>query len=134
MRRSFVTLVICICSLVVYGQKTRYGQEAPYAKPGVDYPIKMHISGLHYRGENRGSDQFEDIIYADAVMNGSKIELRGDPRQWLPFQAFNLSLGDYQARLLKGSDKASNTPMFQEYEVVLSNRKVWRCIVSGVSE
>jgi len=118
----------------VYGQKTRYGQELPNAKPGVDYPIKMHISGLHYREEDIGSGQLVDVIYADAVMNGRKIELTGGRREWLPFQAYKLSLGDYQARLLKEPDKAINTPIFQEYEVVLPDRKVWRCTVTGVSE
>jgi hypothetical protein len=61
----------------MYGQKTRYGQELPHAKPGDAYPIKVHIAGLHYRGEYVGSGQNEDVIYADAVMNGKKVELRG---------------------------------------------------------
>jgi hypothetical protein len=76
-RRVFVALVFCFCSLATYGQKTRFGQELPHAKPGDDYPIKVHISGLHYRGEYVGSGQDEDVIYADAVMNGKKVELRG---------------------------------------------------------
>ena len=133
MRRFFVALLLCLCSLAMYGQKTRFGQEAPYAKPGVDYPIKVHISGLHYRGEYKGSGLNEAVIYADTVMDGKKLELRGDSEQ-LPFQAYNLSPGDYQARLLKDPHKVSDTPMFQEYEVVLPNKKVWRCTVSGVYE
>jgi hypothetical protein len=71
----------------MYGQKTRLGQELPRAKPGEDYPIKVHISGVHYRGEYLGPGQMADVIYADAVMNGKKIELRGDRE--VPFQYFN---------------------------------------------
>jgi hypothetical protein len=47
------------------------------AKPGDNFPIKVHISGIHYREEYIGAGQTEDVIYADAVMNGKKVELRG---------------------------------------------------------
>jgi hypothetical protein len=60
----------------MHGQKTRLGQELPHAKPGDDYPIKVHISGKHYRDEYFGS-QDQDLIYADAVMNGRKSNCGG---------------------------------------------------------
>jgi len=66
-------------------------------------------------------------------MNGKKLELMGDLEQ-LPFQKYKLSPGDFQARLLKAPDKTSDTAMFQEYEVVLPSRIVWRCTVTGISE
>jgi hypothetical protein len=125
----------------MHGQKTRFGQELPHAKPGDDYPIKVHISEKHYRGEYFGS-QAEDVIYADAVINGKKVELRGyqgTVNQYPyghPLKYFNLALGDYQARLLKYSNKSKvdDTPLFEVYELVLPDKTVWRCTVTGISE
>jgi hypothetical protein len=114
------------------GQKTRLGQELPRARPGVDYPIKMHISGIHYRGEYIGSGQTKDVIYADAVVNGKKVELRGDRE--VPFQYFKLPLGDYQARLLKDPHKLNDMPLFQVWEIVLPDRTVWPFTITGISE
>jgi hypothetical protein len=131
-RRFLVALAFCFCSLAVHGQKTRFGQDLPLAKPGVDYPIKVHISGVHYRGEYIGSDQYDGVIYADAIMNGMKVELKGG--QGVPSHYYKLSLGDHQARLLKDSQKIRDTPIFQEYEVVLPDRTIWRCTVTGILE
>ncbi|WP_263356266.1 hypothetical protein [Acidicapsa ligni] len=133
MRRLCVALLLCSCSLAVYGQKTRYGQYPPYAKQGVDYPIQVHVSGLRYRTEDIGGGQIGDVIYADAVINGKKVELRGDGDE-VPFRKYQLSLGDFQARLLKDLNKTGGTSISQEYEVVLPNRIVWRCVVSGLFE
>jgi hypothetical protein len=117
----------------MYSQKTRFGQEMPHVKPGVDYPIKIHISGTHYRVEYVGSGQAENALYADAVMNGKKIELTGD-REEVPFQNIRLPLGDYQARLLKDPHKMGDLPIFQVYEVALPDKTAWRCTVTGMSE
>jgi hypothetical protein len=89
----------------------------------------MHISGIHYRGEYIGSGQTKDVIYADVVVNGKKVELRGDRE--VPFQYFKLPLGDYQARLLKDPH---NMPLFQVWEIVLPDRTVWPFTVTGISE
>jgi hypothetical protein len=124
--------VFCFCSLAVYGQKVRLGQGLPPVKPGVDYPIKMHISGIHYRDEYIGSGQTADVVYIDAVMNGDKVELRGDRE--VPFQYYKLPLGDYQARLLIDPHKTTNTPLFQKYEVVLPGKTVCSFTVTGISE
>jgi hypothetical protein len=123
----------------MHGQKTRFGKELPHAKPGVDYPIKVHISGKHYRKEYFGSVGY-DVIYADAVMNGKKVELKGDQGAGLsfpdgnPLKYYKLPLGDYQARLLKDSSKVDEPPLFQVYELVLPDKTVWRCTVTGISE
>jgi hypothetical protein len=116
----------------MHGQKTRLGQELPHAKPGDDYPINVHVSGIHYRKEYLGSGQTADVIYADAVMNGKKVELRGDREA--PFQYYKLSLGDYQARLLKDPHKMGDTLIFQIYEVVLPDKTVGSFTVTGISE
>jgi hypothetical protein len=132
MRKLFVALSLCLCSLAMHGQKTRFGQELPHAQPGDNFPIKVHISGIHYRREYVGAGNYEDEIYADAAINGRKVELRGD--QGIPFQYIKLELGDHQARLLKDPHKIAGSPIFQEYEVVLPDRTVWRSTVTGVLE
>ena len=132
MKRCFVALVLCFCSFTVYAQKTRYGQESTYAKAGVDYPIQMHVFGIHYRPEYTGSSLAGYVIYADAFMNGRKIELVGD-RDEFPFRSYKVSLGDYQARLLK-DPMSMNAPIAQVYELVLPDKVVWRCTVTGFYE
>jgi hypothetical protein len=123
----------------MHGQKTRLGQELPHAKPGDDYPIKVHISGKHYRDEHVGS-QNQDVIYADVIMNGKKIELRGDQGADFqypyghPLKFYKLPLGEYPARLLKDSPKVDEAPVFQVYELLLPDKTVWRCTVTGISE
>jgi hypothetical protein len=131
-RRVFVALTFCFCSLVTHGQKTRFGQELPHAKPGDNYPVKVHISGIRYRKEYVGSGQTADVIYADAVVNGKKVELRRDRE--VPFQYLKLSLGNYQARLRKDPRKIGDTPIFQVYEVVFPDRTVGSFTVTGISE
>jgi hypothetical protein len=124
----------------MHGQKTRYGQELPLAKPGIDYPIRAHISGKHYREEYVGSGQDEDVIYADALIDGKKIELRGyqgadfQYPHGHPLKYYKLLLGDYQARLVKDSPKLDEAPLFRVYELVLPDKTVWRCTVTGISE
>src|ERR1700733_13443641 len=114
----------------MHGQKTRLGQALPHARPGEDYPIKVHISGIHYRGEYFGSGQTADVIYADTVINGKKVELRGNRE--IPFQF--VPLGDHQARLVKDPHNMGDTPIFQVYDVVLPDKTLWRCTVTGTSE
>jgi hypothetical protein len=128
---------------LIHGQKTRFGQ-APRAKQGVDYPLKVHISGIHIRtyykspswaGPNfLDEERNEDVAYADATLNGKKIELLG-AWTWISgsYQT-PLSLGDFQGRLLKGSPKMSVPPIGQEYELLLPEGIVWHCMVTGVSE
>jgi hypothetical protein len=116
----------------MHGQKTRLSQEphhtTPHATPSYVYPIKVHISGLHYRTEG-----LADVIFADAVVDGKKIELYGGQRSHF-LTYYKLPLGDYQARLLNDSHKIDGTPMFQDYELALPDKTVWRCTVTGFSE
>ena len=134
MRKFAAILFITICCFpFLYGQKTRIGQAPPKARAGIDYPIKVHISGIHVRTPCRG-EVCRDVVYADAIVNGKKIELMGD---WIWFPGFYrlaVAPGDYQARLLKDAPKEGTTPIFQEYELILPERTIWRCTVTGISE
>jgi hypothetical protein len=81
-----------------------------------------------------GQNENKDVAYADAVLNGKKIELMG-AWTWISgsYQT-PLSLGDFQARLLKDSPRMSVVPIGQEFELILPEGIVWRCTVTGISE
>jgi hypothetical protein len=134
MRKSATILLLLFCfSPFVSGQKTRWGQDPNKAKSDADYPIKMHISGLHLHETCFGEGGCEDLIYADAIMDGKKIELTG--KRVLSFHyEIRLFPGDYQARLLKDAHYMDGTPIYRRYELVLPDQTVWRCTVTGISE
>ncbi|AEU35644.1 hypothetical protein [Granulicella mallensis] len=132
MRKFLVALAIGFCCFAARGQKTRFGDELPHPKPGVVYPIKVHVSGLHYRTEDIGTPQNYDVTYVDAILNGKKVELQ--TRSYSPVQPYDLLLGDYQARLLKDPHKTKSALLFQEYELLLPDNTLWRCTVTGISE
>lgn len=131
-KKLFVLLTLCLCTFATHGQKTRFTQVLPHAKPGDTYPIKLHISGVRYRNEYGGGSRYNDILYVDALMNGRKVELRVSDD--ILFQYYKAPLGDYQARLLKASDDANNAPIGEVYEVLLPNNTVWHGNVTGISE
>ncbi len=75
-----------------------------------------------------------DVLYVNAEIDGKKLELMGD-WAWFPgFYQLPLSTGDCQARLLKDAPKMSVSPLYREYELVLPDRTIWRCTVTGFSE
>jgi len=86
---------------------------------------------MHYRWEY-SEGYTGNVIYADAVMNGKKVELMGG--QGASSQRYRLSLGDYQARLMKDPHKFGDTPLSQVWEIVLPDKTVWRCTVTGILE
>ena len=133
MKKFFAVLTICFCCFAARGQQTRPGQELPHAKPGVVYPVKVHVTGVHYRTTHAGTAGMEnDLAYMDAIMDGEKVELL--VTQNVPFRHYNFPLGDYQARLLKDSQKNEDLPLFGVYELLLPNNIVWRCTVTGILE
>jgi hypothetical protein len=83
MKKLAVVIFLLLCTTTsIYGQKTRYGRVPPKAKPGVDYPIAIHISGIHIRQyckENWGEKyaSCDDVVYADVIIKGMKIEMMG---------------------------------------------------------
>jgi hypothetical protein len=139
MRKFFVVLLLCLGSFAANGQKWRPGQPPPHAKPGIDYPIKIHVSGIHLRNEYAGQDLRASIIYADATMDGKKIELRFNLEPYPWFHTAPVLPGDYQARLLKdsprkGAYKTSDSFLNQEYEVVMTDKTLLNAALTGVAE
>ena len=54
---------------------------------------------------------------------------------WSPgYYELAIAPGDYQARLLKNAAKKNAAPIFQEYELILPERTIWHCTVTGISE
>ena len=70
-------------------------------------------------------------VYVDAVVNGKKVELYGgvDKRQ-----VALIVPGDYRAMLSKNTAPGGSGALFQDYDVLLPNRSVWSCEVTGLSE
>jgi hypothetical protein len=149
MRKSAAFLLLLICfSPFVDGQKTRYGQSLPKAKPGVDYPLKLHIYATHIRSDCQSrylqkqvpmtpgpETSCIDVIVADININEKKIELTTDSGVNLdPFRPLTLPLGDYQARFTKKTPNMDPTAMGLKYDLLLPDKKVLRCTVTGVSE
>lgn len=134
MKTLFVACSILFCSISLHGQKTRFGQELPYAKPGVAYPLAVHVYGLHVRPDLQDwkAGYSVNVVFADVVTNQRKLELRctsGIPEK--PYTASPLSLGDFSARVLKGR---SGLGLGDDYELLLPKKKVLGCVVAGMSE
>jgi hypothetical protein len=141
MRAHVAAVLLIVCSAaLVSTQKTRFGQGPPKAKDGVDYPITIHVSGIHLRKDctltGKGATGYttcDDVIYADAELAGKKIELLGS-QIWYPGHAIPLVAADYQARLLKAPQPVGPNPIGTEYELLMPDRTIWRSTVTGFSE
>jgi hypothetical protein len=136
MKKTAVALLILIFLLpLLHGQKTRFGQNLPKAKPGVDYPLSVHISGMRVRKEC-WRQPCADVVYAEAVVNGRKIELESNPGLYLQFfrDMKQPLLGDYRARITSNDPGADLNRIGLSYEVLLPDRSVLSFSVSGVFE
>jgi hypothetical protein len=144
MRKSVAVAVLMLfaCPVpFVHGQKTRVGQGPSYAKPGVDYPLKAHIIGIHIRpGDCGGGERFggnaacNDVIYADINVNGQKIECLGGPVYSAHWYEYRILPGDYQARALKSAPSKDDLPIHSGYELLLPEKRAWGCSVTGILE
>ena len=133
-------LVVALCLLLfstslIYGQKTRFGQTPEKPNP-ADYVIKVHISATHIRhyctdwGVNVNCGEG---LYADAIVNGKKIELSG--ANVIDKKVIMLIIpGDYQVKLTKDNHNSDNTLISQEYDLLLPDGTIWHCVTSGISE
>lgn len=123
----------------MHGQKYRLGQ-AP-AKPAnpADFPITVHLSGSHLRlncsGNNNGVDKVSCGygLYADAVLDGKKVELWGSSNIGKTKMAV-LAPGDYRARLTWNADQADHAVLSHGYSLLLPDGTIWQCTLSGIAE
>jgi hypothetical protein len=144
MKKSATTLLILICSLpLLHAQKVRYGQGLPKARPGVDYPLTLHISAMRlrpacpvYYAHFACPADYADVVYVEAVVNGKKIELSSGFDQYMEFPRDIKAplLGDYQARIISKNPGADLSTIGLRYELLLHDRSVLSCTVTGVSE
>jgi len=135
--RKYVFTMLCLLVLVSasQAQKTRFGQTPPKAKPGVDYPIRLHVTGVHIRShceESLSRASCGDLLYIDAAVDGMKIELVSDVGTG--FVGLYLPPGDYQARLTAKSPGTILTALGQGYELLLPDKSLLSADISGYSE
>jgi hypothetical protein len=142
MRKSAVILLLLLCLSFAYGQKTRFGQAPPKAKPGTNYPIQAHVSGIHIRTECTVYDPMphlqdqpcREVAFVDVTLDGKRMELMGN-WTWVPGEYQTpITVGDFAARIVKDNPKMSASPMHRKYEILLPDKTAWRCEVSGYYE
>ncbi len=136
MKKIWVGLAFLLYTVSLHAQKTRMAQELPYAKPGVDYPMMVHVYGVHVRADcskEHWEGYCANVLFADITSNGRKLELQSsDAIPENPYdKAGLLPFGDLHARVLKN---ASGTELGDEYELLLPNKRVLKCVVSGMVE
>ena len=141
MKRLLIVSTLLLFSVSVSGQKARYGQGLPSVKPGVDYPMIVHIYGTHIRSYCQPQslepswEKCMDVFYIDAMTNGKKFELKSDSGvNQDPFHPLALPLGDYHARSIKGTSVTDVIQIGDTYDMVLPDNRVLRCSVTGLSE
>ena len=141
MRKFVVLLALLACSMpLVYGQKTRrVGQGPALAKPGVDFPLKAHITAIHIRpGDCGGVGRFgenaacNDVIYAEINLDGKKIRCLGGPIYSAHWYEYRILPGDYRAPACEiRSLKGTICRCILGYEL-LARKRAWGCSVSGL--
>lgn len=130
-------LLLSAGSGFVCAQKVRYGQPPPKAKQSDVFPIKVHVSGVHFRTEyesdglgNTHDMQPQYVTYVDATLDGQNVELKS----YMRYEDYNFGIGDYRARLYKASKSRNAIAVGGEYELLMPNNTIWRCTEIGFSE
>jgi hypothetical protein len=132
MRKFVAVLFLLLCSTpLVYGQKTRLGQAAEKPNP-ADYTVKVHISGSFLKTEC-ANGLCSNLLYADTVLNGKKIELSGTA-VIVKKTLMLIAPGDYPAKLGKDIHNSDSTLFNQEYYLLLPDDIVWHCFTTRISE
>ncbi len=124
--------MLLFCSWSLQAQRTRLGQNLPTAKAGVNYPLTVHIYGLHVRADCE-LGLCANVLFVDAALNGRKLELRGDNDVVeRPYKGVSrLTFGNFRARVLK-NDSGAN--LGDEYELLTPDDHVFHCVLSGIVE
>jgi hypothetical protein len=141
MKKLLIVSAVLLCSVSLFGQKTRYGQGLPSVKSGVDYPSIVHVYSTRVRSYCQPQslkpswEQCMDVIYADVIAEGKKFELKTDSGiNQDPFHPLVLPLGDYHARSTKVASGTDPIQIGNTYDLVLPDNKVLRCSITGLSE
>jgi hypothetical protein len=136
MRKFVAVLFLLLWSTSpIHGQKARLGQKSETLNP-ADFTLKVHISATHIRpycAELGTQVRCGDALYADAILNGRKLEFKGSA-ELIKHSSVLILPGDYQARLTKDIHNAGSAVIDQEFDILLPDNTVWHCLVSGISE
>jgi len=73
-------------------------------------------------------------LYADAVINGQKIELKGVLKSFHHDHQIRMLPGDYLAHLQRNAHQTGDTKLFQRYDILMPDKTVWQTTVTGISE
>lgn len=125
-------VLVLLCSVSLHAQKTRYGQELPFPKKGVDYSLPIHVSGIRVGWDCNAGGCWPSYTL-DTLITGQKLELacsgylpNGSPNDKTP-----VPLGDIHGRVMP---KASGHELGDGYEVLTPRGRVESCVVSGIFE
>jgi hypothetical protein len=132
MKQYVAVLFLVFCTTTsIFGQKTQL-EQSTVKTDATNQTITAHISASHLQTEC-----FNNVcswkLYADAILNGKKIELAGVAIITMN----NYSLikpGDYQIRLTKDIHNTDRTLFSQAYDLLLTDGSVWHCFTAGISE
>jgi hypothetical protein len=132
MKICFVLPILFLCSMASAQGKYRSGQYPANKNPNA-YTINVHVSATHFRrcatvGLN---GLCGNGVYVDAILNGKKVELFGG---FDKHQALLIVPGDYRAMLPKNPRASSTEVLFQPYDVLLPDKTVWPCEITGFSD
>lgn len=132
MKISFILLIPFLCSIASAQGKYRFGQYPASQNPN-DYTINVHVSATRFRQcvtVDPNAPCYAGI-YADAILNGKKVELFGGVKKR---QSLLIVPGDYRAMLLKKPPASGSEVLFQNYYMLLPDKTAWLCEITGFSE
>jgi hypothetical protein len=98
----------------------------------ADYTIKVHITASHLKTEC-ADGTCKNILYADSILNGKKIELSG-VAVIVKKTLMLIIPGNYPARTIRDEHNSDGTLFNQEYELLLPDDIVWQSFTTGISE
>jgi hypothetical protein len=98
----------------------------------ADFTIKVHITASHLKTECADVN-CKNILYADSILNGKKIELSG-VAVIVKKTLMLIIPGDYPARLIRDEHNSDSTLFNQEFELLLPDNIVWQSFTTGISE
>jgi hypothetical protein len=131
MRRLFVCLFILLATASSHSQKTRYGQELPFPKKGVDYSLPIHVSGIRVGSDCENGYCVRNALL-DVLVDGKKLQLSCPleiPEG--PDHPMPMALGDTHGRIMP---KSSGGALGDNYEILSPHGRVIGCVVSGIFE